>query len=241
MLAEQCNAASGNGHHLAADEAQHQIDIVNHQVVYDADVGAATAIGASAHAFDVFGGAQVWLYGRPARVEALDMSDLQDQVVAFGNLDQSVGLIGRGRQGFFDQYVNACAQQSAGYVVVIDGGSSDDSRIHLPDERFKVFKGRQLQFGGYMSTGCGHRLDDADNFQMIVALGQACMDLAQMPAPITATSACSRCFSPIAPAAVTAQLRVFNEFEQYLQLWHQLATGCENRISRACSMPTRER
>ncbi len=123
------------------------------------------------------------LDGGPTGIEAFDVANLKDKVVSFGDLHQPIGLFCSGCQWFLHQHVHASPKQCAGYVIVIDSRGSDNGGFDLTDQRFEIFEGRQLEFGRDECPSRGYRLDNANHFQLIVAFGQARVDLSEMTGP----------------------------------------------------------
>ena len=64
----------------SSHEREHDVDVVDHQVEHDADVGRAAGVRAAARGVDVFGLAQMCgAAASEGRVEPLDVADLQHQ------------------------------------------------------------------------------------------------------------------------------------------------------------------
>ena len=111
MAAQERQARGLDLHRLGADQGQDQVDVVDHEVQDDADIGRAEGEAGGPHGVDEPGRAEVRQHGREGRVEAFDVADLEDAVMAAGRLDQLVGLGQRGGQGLFDQEVGARLQK----------------------------------------------------------------------------------------------------------------------------------
>ena len=93
-------------------ERQHDVQVVDHHVQHDADVGRAKRVAARARGFDVFRIADVGRHGGQRRIEPLDVADLQHQRLSCrASATRSFGLGRRRRERLFDQAA-ACRRSS---------------------------------------------------------------------------------------------------------------------------------
>ena len=92
-------------------ERQHDVQVVDHHVQHDADVGRAKRVAARARGFDVFRIADVGRHGGERRIESLDVADLQhDALSAARASTRSFASRRRRRERLFDQ---AAARRSS--------------------------------------------------------------------------------------------------------------------------------
>ena len=71
-----------------ADDRLHDVDVVNHEVEHDIDVGAALPIRREPVALNEPRRVQIRLRGQDRGVEALEMPDLEDPLLPRRELDQ---------------------------------------------------------------------------------------------------------------------------------------------------------
>jgi hypothetical protein len=112
-------------------EREHDIEIVNHQIKHDADVGRAGRVGREPVRFDEArfgrGGLEIFENG----IEPLDVADLQDAIFLLRDLNQvrrPARFVGH---RFFDEDVFALLQQRFGDFKMRDGRRDDVERVGI--------------------------------------------------------------------------------------------------------------
>ena len=161
-------------------QRQHQIQIVNHQVEHDADVGRAAGEAAAALAGDVLGLQRQPLHLFKGGIEAFDVADLQHGSAPLGGGDQFLGLGEVGGQRLLDQHGDAARQEVGGDGVMGEGGGGDDGGVHQRRQGGVVGKGpRAAAEGDGLGLG-GVRVGDADQFHVRHGRQDAGVFLAQM-------------------------------------------------------------
>ena len=98
---------------------------MNHEVEDDVDIERARGEDAEPVRLKEHGHVDVGLDGEDCRVEALQMADLQDALVARCERDELIGFGERGGDGLFDQHVDAGFEKRAGDGGVSNGGHAD--------------------------------------------------------------------------------------------------------------------
>ena len=130
-VGSQHRRAGGPQHrHRAGMQAQHDVDIVDHQVQHHVHVQSPLPAGAMAHRLDMPdlptpGGQQA-----QHRIEALQMSHLQHHPVAPGQPHQFPGLRHGLGDGLLQQAMPAPGQTVMGDGVVMHRGHRDAQRLH---------------------------------------------------------------------------------------------------------------
>ncbi len=117
-----------------AGEGEDDIEVVDHQIEHDVHIEAAQCEYAHAVNFEKQGEGCQALEREDGGVEAFEMADLEDSVVARGGFDQAVGFGQGGRDGFFDEHVEPGFEQSAADLGVGDGGNGYDRGIGVADD-----------------------------------------------------------------------------------------------------------
>src|SRR5947209_8833345 len=90
---------------------QNDLEIVNHQIEHDADVGAAIWIRRESMRFDETRMRQSRLERAQDRIESLDVTNLKDQLIPRGQFRQLGRVRGIFRDRFLDQQMFATLQK----------------------------------------------------------------------------------------------------------------------------------
>jgi hypothetical protein len=77
----------------AADDALRDVDVVNHEIEHDVHVGAPFFEGCESLTLDEARAGEFALRGDDHRIEAFEMTDLQDTFRTIGERDQFAGLL----------------------------------------------------------------------------------------------------------------------------------------------------
>ena len=118
------------------DQGKDDIDVVDHQVQDDPHI--VDARGKRAYSFGLQIDGAVDRLGDIAHgaVEPLDMTDLKDQVLLRGKLQQLLGLIGTGRHRLLHQDMDARLHRRPGHIEMKAGRDDDRDRIRgLPGDQ----------------------------------------------------------------------------------------------------------
>src|ERR1043165_6742113 len=82
--------------------------------------------------------ANMWTQGNHRRIEALEMSDLQDGVSFFRRTDHAVSFLECSRDRFFNQDVNAGFEQAARDLAVRFRRNGDTRSVDVSDQVLPV-------------------------------------------------------------------------------------------------------
>ena len=93
---------------------EHEVEIMDHQVEHDIDVEAALGKRAQSVNFDESGLPNQRPHPFHRRIEALRVTDRQDDPAAPGQLEQPIGIRRRRRHRLFDQHVHAALEERLG-------------------------------------------------------------------------------------------------------------------------------
>ena len=175
-------AQDGDAHRVHARDgrphkSQNHVQIVNHQVEHDADVRAAGRVGGKAVGFNEarIGGHvfQVMEDG----IEALDVADLEDDILLRGPLHQPGGLGGIVGHRFFHQHMFAGGQEGVSQLEMGAGGGDDAESGRTGHGLTQGGKNRHAiffgDFGGGLRGGIMHagKLDQPGGGQIGVDAG----------------------------------------------------------------------
>ena len=104
---------------------------MDHEVEDDVDVEGARAEDAEAVCLEEHGAVEVGLDGGNGGIEALEVSDLQDALFSAGQIDQGVGFLDGGGDGFFDEQVDARMEEFCGNLGVRRRGHADGGGVDV--------------------------------------------------------------------------------------------------------------
>ena len=103
---------------------------------------------------------------REGRIESLDVSDLEHELLSPGQLDQFIGL-GHGRaDGLLDEQMRPCFQKIDGQAVVQHGRRGDHGRIDAAQQAQVRGERARVQFGGQPIAVGGQRIDHSHEFHV---------------------------------------------------------------------------
>ena len=114
-----------------ADEALHDVDVVDHHVEHHAHVDGAKRHGADAVDFNELGGQGEFLERDERRVETLGVADLHDAALAGGKFDDGPAVLDVGGQGLFNQQIDTFAQKQLGDGAVMHRGRGDGGGANM--------------------------------------------------------------------------------------------------------------
>ncbi len=162
-------------------DRQGDVQIVDHQIEDNADVGRAECVTPGPRRFDQ----PRILHQRPhagqRRIELLDVPDLQHGAVPVSGPDEFLRLSHVDRQWLLDEQVNAMPQQIHADRMVQTGGGRDDGGVDLADHIAIVGDGRNLCLGGSEPARFHRWIGHGDEFGAFDVLEQAGVNSAQMP------------------------------------------------------------
>jgi hypothetical protein len=93
------------------DQAEDDVDVVDHQVEHDVDVGGARLERREPVTFHEARAHDAVAHGHERGVEALEVPDAQLEPAGFRGRDQRVGLLERRSERLFHQHVDAGVEQ----------------------------------------------------------------------------------------------------------------------------------
>ena len=125
----------------AAGQVQDQVEVVDHEIEHDGDVGAARLEGGEALALEVERMVQQRLRGPQRLVEALDVPDLQLDALPRRLGDQLVGLAHGGGERLFHEHGHAAPQHLQTDLGVVRRGDGDGDGAHRPEQLVQVVEG----------------------------------------------------------------------------------------------------
>jgi len=137
----------------------HQIEVVNHEIENDADIGAASAPGPQSPAIDLSRTLGEIEKTGVRKYKALLMTDREDAPDAIGKSDQFVGLIKVRRNRFFDEDVGACVQERADDLGMGRGGRAHADQIdfaqQVPPIGYRAYTLHDLKVAPDIGTDVG--------------------------------------------------------------------------------------
>ncbi len=120
--------------HGRAHEMEDDLEIVNHEIEHDADIGAAIRIRGEAMRLDETRMREPFFERAQDGIEALDVADLEDEVTLGGQTRQRGGVVGVFRDRFLDQEMLPGFEQRAGHFEMAARGRGDRGRVHVLGE-----------------------------------------------------------------------------------------------------------
>lgn len=131
---------------FAADEAEDDIEVVDHEVEHHVNIETAGAKHAHTMDFEKEGQGYSLFERDDDRVEAFEVSDLEDAAMLSGGGDEAAGCFERRGDGLFDEYVDAGLEQALTDRLVLGGRGGYDGGIDFA---------RKLQHVAEPQTGRG--------------------------------------------------------------------------------------
>ena len=166
VAAEQGNAQRFQPAHGRPDQSQQEIQIVNHQIQYDADIGRPACERAQALALDELGLKRVFLELLEGGIETFNVSDLDEHFSPAGAFDEAFGLIQSGGERFFDQKGNARTEKFYGDGVMPAGGHGENRRVNQRQQRAVVAIGLTAQSPGHCLGLVEIHIDDTNQLDL---------------------------------------------------------------------------
>lgn len=159
---EQALAGGFEGVEGSGDEVEEDIEVMDHDIVYHADIGGSEAVGAGALCFDVVGVLDIFFGFLPGGIKAFDVSYLEFAVIFLCDFDEFLGLGAVGGDGFFDEEVDAFFEEGFGHFVVGGGGGGDARGFDIVGEFLDVGEVGNLEFFPDFSSPFLAGIHDAD-------------------------------------------------------------------------------
>ncbi len=219
-------------------EREHEVDVVNHQVQHDADVGRAEGEGPARMASMYLGRSRCGKAAARAGLKALDVAHLEHGAARGGPSHELVGL-GRGHgQGFFPSARGRRGGEVDSDQVVQAAGHGDHHGVDLVEELavFGHSPGAHSAATAWPWAGSGSATATS-----LTSARAASFWAWKPPRRPGADDAHAKRFPrgnppASAPAAVPALLLFVDEVQEVADLGHELFVAAED--SRACSSPT---
>ena len=122
----------------AADERVHEVDVVDHEVEHDRDVGPARIERRQAVALDEPRRVDVRQRGADRAIEPLDVARLHQRAVRARERQHLVGLVERRRDRLLDQRMDAAASSTCCATAKCAGvGTTIVTRVHDVEQRLE--------------------------------------------------------------------------------------------------------
>src|SRR5579872_2943487 len=145
---------------LGSSQAQQDIDIVDHQVEDHVHIQGARAEDVQAVDFEKQGVPGQALECHDGGIKALQMADLQDAAVRFRGGDEAIGGGDIGRNGLFDEHVDAGFEQRASDFSVRGSGDGDYGGIHAAGQLARMGEGETAIGRRYFAGAFGVTIHD---------------------------------------------------------------------------------
>jgi hypothetical protein len=165
---------------LTTVEGVEQVEVMDHQVEHGADIGGSTGERPVPFAFDELGPNRPAAQRLKRRVEPFDVSDLEDDPFAAGDVHEVRGLFNRGCDRLFDQERNAALEKCRGDRVMMAGRDDDASGVGPVQERAVVSVGPGVVPVGDLARLGGADVGDADQLDAVHAGEDPGVRLSQM-------------------------------------------------------------
>ncbi len=148
-----------------ADQREKNVEVVNHHVIHYVNIQAARGENAQAVYFEEHGLGNNFQSRGDRGIEAFEMPNLQNAILALRRSDQAVGFRERGGHGLFHQYVHAPIEQAAADAAMILGGDGEAHGINFfHRQRFEVANDASFEFGGDLRGAFDVGIHHADQF-----------------------------------------------------------------------------
>jgi hypothetical protein len=168
---------------VATDYGSHQVDVMNHQIQDDGNVGAARVERGQPVALDEAGRADVRERGPDCPIEALDMTGLHDDASAPRQREQLVSLLERHGDGLLDQYVLAALEGSLRDGVVGRRRDDDRQRVGCIEQLVERSKGPHGELRRHGRRPLARSLVETDQPRARDVAQDADMVVAERPGP----------------------------------------------------------
>jgi hypothetical protein len=156
-------ANSANVDDALAEEREHDVEVVNHQVEENVDVERAANEDAETLRHDVANARHERLDGDDGGVVALDMTDLQNALVRCGDFDEPLRFVDRWRDRLLYHHVAAGFQQLARNIKVCRRRRGHDRAFNLSRQRGHGVESFQLKAFRNLRGDGVVLLDEADH------------------------------------------------------------------------------
>ena len=150
----------------ALGEGEDDVDIMDHDVEHDADVGGAEGVRRDALGFHKAGLDFEPVHGLADGVEAFGIADLQGAVIVAGQLEHVPSLGQREGEGFFDEHGDLAGEERFGDGGVVLGGYRDGYGVNLVEQLGGVTVGGGLVLLGQFAVAVLVEINDADEFDL---------------------------------------------------------------------------
>ena len=148
MATHQADAESLDGSDRGVDKCEDELEIVNHQVVDNTDVGRSECEGAQAFDPQVSGPIDLSKRGGDGGIESFDVAHLQDNVSPVGEVDQSGGVIKSSGDWLLDHHWQSGLQTVSSNGQVGRGRDGDGYGVDIAEQVMEVRDmGTSTRFG----------------------------------------------------------------------------------------------
>ena len=185
----------------AAGQVQHQVEVVDHQVEHDRDVGAPRLERRQPLALDVPRPVEIGLRRAKRAVVALDVPDLKLHPAARRRGDQGVGLGQRRRERLLHQHRDAAPQRPEAHLGVGRRRHGDGDGLDPAQQRIEVGEGGHAQLPGDL-VGRASSISYTPTSSASSSIAR-CRAWCRPSAPTPTTPIGSRAVTPARPARTT--------------------------------------
>ena len=166
FVGENRDADGVHGNEGGLNDLEDDVDVVDHEVEDDSDVGNARIERSEAVAFNECGAVEHSAQVADGGVVAFDVADLEDAVVALSHVDEVFGVFDGGGNGFFDHAVDAAREELGGDFVVEGGGDGDADRVDHVEDFSDAFVPLCAPLGGDFFGPFAAAVDNGDQFTL---------------------------------------------------------------------------
>ena len=145
-----------------ADQLLDEVDVVDHEIEHDADVGAAQLERREPVRLDEAQLLQTAGRGQDRRIETFEVADLQRAVVNTRDVDELARLGNGGRDGLLDEHVNAVPEQRAADRMMQWSRHREADCVDLVEDLAIVADSRHAKLRTDSRRGRGIRIDHRD-------------------------------------------------------------------------------
>lgn len=155
--------------HRFGNQTEDQVDVVNHQVEHDSDIGAAPRVHSFAAGVDVVNRFAIYRLSGPgpSRIESLDVTDLQPAIVSLRAGDEIIGFANRASDWFFDKGVDPSIEAPATDRMMVNRRRRDHHGVDLVFQRFVRRSRWQYKLGLDFVSGFRRGIADGDEFDVL--------------------------------------------------------------------------
>jgi len=142
-------------------EAEHDIEIMDHEIEYDAAIVDAAGEGPKAVDLEETDVSRDLFHAFESGIMTFDMPDLECAMVFPGKFKKFIRLAQAKRDRFFNQGVDTGFEELFCDLMVGGGGGGDANGFDFPDQVTEILKVGSSEFLGFISLG-GVRVADAN-------------------------------------------------------------------------------